>query len=74
MTQALNNRPDLAQARLQLQNSQVSLKASKNALLPELNVFARVQNNSLGSGQEAGRPDRAISRVQWTTARACRLP
>jgi outer membrane protein len=51
MTEALNSRPDLAQARLQLQNSQISLKGSKNALLPELNVFARVQNSSLAGSQ-----------------------
>jgi outer membrane protein len=51
MTEAFNSRPDLAQARLQLQNSQISLKGSKNALLPELNVFARVQNNSLAGSE-----------------------
>jgi outer membrane protein len=51
MTEAFKSRPDLAQARLQLQNSQISLKGSKNALLPELNVFARVQNNSLAGSE-----------------------
>jgi outer membrane protein len=45
--EAFKNRPDLAQARLQLENSQISLKGSKSALLPELDVFASVQNNSL---------------------------
>jgi outer membrane protein len=45
--EAFKNRPDLAQARLQLENSQISLKGSKSALLPELDLFASVQNNSL---------------------------
>jgi outer membrane protein len=42
---ALQNRPDLAQAALQIQNSQIGLKGSKNALLPSLNVFGSLQNN-----------------------------
>jgi outer membrane protein len=45
--EAFRNRPDLAQARLQLQNSQITLKGSRSALLPELDAFARGQNNSL---------------------------
>jgi outer membrane protein len=43
----LRLRPDLAQARLQLDNSQISLKGSRNAVLPQLNLVANAQNNAL---------------------------
>jgi outer membrane protein TolC len=43
----LRLRPDLAQARLQLENSQISLRGSKNAVLPQLNLVASAQNNAL---------------------------
>jgi outer membrane protein TolC len=43
----LRLRPDLAQARLQLDNSQITLKGSKNAVLPQLNLIASAQNNAL---------------------------
>lgn len=49
---ALRNRPDLAQARLQLTNSEITLKGSKSALLPALDLYATAQNNGL-----AGNPD-----------------
>jgi outer membrane protein len=42
---AFQNRPDLAQAALQLQNTEISLKGSKNALLPQLNFVGSLQNN-----------------------------
>jgi len=45
--QALRNRPDLAQARLQLTNSQIALKGSHSALLPALNAFASAENRGL---------------------------
>jgi outer membrane protein TolC len=43
----LHLRPDLAQARLQLDNSQITLKGSRNAVLPQLNLVASAQNNAL---------------------------
>ncbi|MBV8549881.1 MAG: TolC family protein [Acidobacteriaceae bacterium] len=43
----LRLRPDLAQARLQLDNSQITLKGSRNAVLPQLNLIATAQNNAL---------------------------
>jgi outer membrane protein len=43
----LRLRPDLAQARLQLENSQITLKGSRNAVLPQLNLVASAQNNAL---------------------------
>lgn len=44
---ALQNRPDLAQARLQIENSKIGLKASRNALLPSVDLVASARNNAL---------------------------
>jgi outer membrane protein len=43
----LRLRPDLTQAHLQLENSQISLKGSRSAVLPQLNLVASAQNSSL---------------------------
>jgi len=45
--EAMRNRPDLAQAGIQVENSQISLKGSLNALRPELDVVGTVQNGGL---------------------------
>lgn len=45
---AMTARPDLAQARLQLDNAEISLTGSRNAVLPSVDVYARVANNGLG--------------------------
>jgi outer membrane protein TolC len=45
--EAYRGRPDLEQARLQISNSEISLRASKNALLPSLDVVAGLQNNAM---------------------------
>jgi outer membrane protein len=47
ISEAVRNRPDLAQAGIQVQNSQISLKGSLNALRPELDVVGTVQNGGL---------------------------
>ena len=47
MIQAFRNRPELAEIRLQIENSQLSLEGSKSALLPELDLIATARNNSL---------------------------
>src|ERR1700676_1341692 len=47
ITEAVRDRPDLAQAGIQVQNSQISLKGSLNALRPELDVVGTVQNGGL---------------------------
>lgn len=54
VSQALKDRPDLAQARIQLQNSEISLKGSRSALLPAVDFVASVRNNGL-----AGTPNDA---------------
>jgi outer membrane protein TolC len=50
ITEALHDRPDLAQAGVQVENSQISLKGSLNALRPELDVVGTVQNGGLSGG------------------------
>ena len=44
---ALHDRPDLAQAGIQVENSRINLKGSLNALRPELDVVGMVQNGGL---------------------------
>ena len=44
---ALQNRPDLAAGEVQIENTQMALKGSRNALLPALNLVASVQGNGL---------------------------
>jgi len=41
--QALARRPDLAQAKLQIEAGKISANASRNAALPQLNVYANAQ-------------------------------
>lgn len=50
---ALHDRPDLAQAGIQVENSQISLKGSLNDLRPELNVVGTVQNGGLSGDVNA---------------------
>lgn len=47
IAEAVRNRPDLAQAGIQVENSQISLKGSHNALRPELDVVGTMQNGGL---------------------------
>lgn len=47
---AFANRPELAEARLQIANSELYLKGSKNALLPQVDIVAMAQNNGLAGG------------------------
>ncbi len=45
--EALRSRPDLAQAGVQVENSNLSLRGSMNALLPQLDLVGVVQNGGL---------------------------
>jgi outer membrane protein TolC len=47
IAKAMRDRPDLAQAGIQVINSQISLKGSINNLRPELDVVGAVQNGGL---------------------------
>jgi outer membrane protein TolC len=47
ITQALANRPDLGQARLQIENSKIGLEGSRSATRPEVDLVGVMQNNGL---------------------------
>jgi outer membrane protein len=53
IAEAVRNRPDLAQTGIQVENSQISLKGSLNALRPELDVVGTVQNGGLSGDVNA---------------------
>jgi outer membrane protein TolC len=48
VAKALDHRPELAQQRLQLENSKINLSGAHNALLPQLNVVGNVSNPGAG--------------------------
>jgi outer membrane protein len=50
IAEALANRPDLTQAGIQLENSEIGLKGSRNAVLPQVDLVGVVQNNGLTGG------------------------
>lgn len=47
IAEAMENRPDLRQAGLQIANSEIGLKGARNALLPEVDLVGVAQNNGL---------------------------
>ncbi len=47
ISEAVAGRPDLGQARLQVDNSIIGLQGSKNATLPEVDLIGIMQNNGL---------------------------
>ena len=47
MRMALTSRPDIAQARLQLENADILLKGTRNRLLPSIDLVASMTNNGL---------------------------
>ena len=54
VSDALRNRPDLAGAAIQVENSQISLKGSLNAVKPQLNLVGSAQNSGLAGGLNPG--------------------
>ena len=46
---AYSNRPDLRQAGFQVENSQITLKGSRNELLPEIDLVGTAQNSALAA-------------------------
>ena len=51
MQEAWRKRPELYQADLNLKNSQIEVKATRNALLPSLNAYIQYQSQGLnGTG------------------------
>ena len=51
VAKALDNRPDLAQSRIQIDNAEIALIGTKNALLPQLNVVGDMRSNALVGSQ-----------------------
>lgn len=47
MALALSARPELAQSRIQIRNQELTLRGSRNALLPTLDAVANISNNAL---------------------------
>ena len=45
--EAISSRPELRQSGIQIQNTKLSLKGTKSALLPSLDLVANLQNNAL---------------------------
>jgi len=51
VAEALQHRPDLAEARIQLNTTQISNKAVRSALLPTLDLFAYYSGSGVGGDQ-----------------------
>jgi outer membrane protein len=49
LVQAFANRPDLRQAGVQVENTQISLQGSRNGLRPELDLVGTAQNSALAA-------------------------
>ena len=61
VVQALRLRPEAAQVRLQISNSELSLAGSKSALRPELDLVATARNKDFRATCCARRGSPAIS-------------
>ncbi len=63
LAEAYRQRPDLAQAGLQVTNSELSLKGSNNNLRPEIDLVGIAENNALAGTPylPAGTPDPALT-------------
>jgi outer membrane protein TolC len=53
LNSALANRPDLAQARIQLDNARINLSGTRNSLLPQLDLVGDARNNALSGTPNA---------------------
>jgi len=53
IARAIDNRPDLAQSRVQVDNSRIVLEGTRNALLPSLSFIGDIRNNALAGPQNA---------------------
>jgi outer membrane protein len=47
IARALDNRPELAQSRIQIDNGKINLTGIRNQMLPSLNAFVDLRNNAL---------------------------
>jgi outer membrane protein TolC len=60
---ALANRPDLAQAQLQVENSQIGLAGAKSATLPQVDLVGIMQNNGLAGTANPFSPNSGLASV-----------
>src|SRR5581483_11694995 len=51
ISRAIENRPDLSQSRIQIENAKMALQGTRNAMLPSLNFVGDVRNNALAGPQ-----------------------
>jgi outer membrane protein TolC len=51
VAQALTRRPELQAAKLQVNNSEISIEGTKNALRPEIDLVGTVQNSGIAGAQ-----------------------
>ena len=51
VSRALDNRPDIAQSRIQLENADIILSGTRNALLPTLSLVGDMRSNALVGSQ-----------------------
>jgi outer membrane protein TolC len=56
MAMGISSRPELAQSRIQIQNQLLTIKGSKNALLPSLDAFLTTTNGALAGVQTTFAP------------------
>jgi outer membrane protein len=60
VSEAMQNRPEIEQAELTLKNDDVEIKATKNALLPQLNLSGEYQSVGLGGTERKSTTASAI--------------
>ena len=51
VARALDNRPDLAQSRIQVDNAKIDLIGTRNAMLPQLNLVGDARNSGLAGSR-----------------------
>ena len=75
IAKALENRPEYSQAKLDLENSNISIKVAENRKLPILDLEGSFSLNGLGDG--LGEPFSQIGGVDyssWDVGLALRMP
>ena len=61
VTEAWQKRPEIQQAELNLKNAGIEVKATRNALLPQLNIFGQYSATGLSGNQITSTPTGAFS-------------
>lgn len=61
LSDAITNRPDVRQAALQIENSEIGLKGARNALLPEVDLVGVAQNSGLAGALNPLAPTADVS-------------